>query len=178
MVWAWYGPGMGPPNGMKEGFLMKRTIAMILAVALMICMCVGNVAYAYGATFDGTDYPEEPYGGKTYPFYVSVNYDTTIYGLPIPSRFQLGMEIPYKAFNKPEYTAGSWKTVEFKKVTGALTGVTAYQAYMTHSSFSSMTLTIAAKAKAKTSGWSKATGYMGVGPHAIGCDRYFKMKKK
>jgi len=146
---------------------LKTYIAIVtfLAVALF-----ATTALAFSVTFVSRYLPSSGVVGYSSTFKAEIEYDSTVYGIPVPADGYFHVEIP-RLYGLPTVTAGSWGSWDFTAKTGDMTGKAVWQGRKMFLVFGRITREAEFRAVAQTRGTSQS--YIGTGPAPIRAD-YFR----
>ena|GEM_PF-1882986 len=140
---------------------MKKIVTFFVSMLLLCAMfCV--YAQAYGVSLISKKSPSSVNTGKVATYKLSLKYDNTIYGIPVPSDGYIGIELASNCFEEPKYVNGSFKEMKCKVKMGDCTNVPVWQCYkhFVLVGEENKSYTINATAKSKN---NEGKSYMGCG---------------
>lgn len=152
---------------------MKKKFVKVSACAMATTLMFSSYAYAFGVNFNSKKAPEKINANSTNTYALSLEYDTEIYGIPVPMpSCQIGAELPASVFSGVTYKSGSFNSMNFVKKTNGVTKKEAYQCYKSFTITGKETKEFNVQAKSVN---KKASGkaYMGVGKGHFGYDYTF-----
>ena len=145
-----------------------------VVIAVLFSVVLAGPAYALGSWVNSYSLPYSTKLGATAKFGGNLGFDSSVYGIPLPSKCYIQIECPGTLFNRPTYVSGSVSSMSFSSGTG-MGGSKQYVGKASKWITGSGKLYAYAQAKAKARGTGK--GYVGTGKvSSFQCGVYGTMK--
>lgn len=168
-------------NARKEiykvnNIIKKMFIMMVCAITTTVLFSV--YAQAFGVKLVKKKDPRTASEGDTKKIALELEYDSTVYGIPLPVDGHLGLELASNVFNKPVYDSGSFSNMTFKYTKGEMLEKNCYECYKDFTVFGNINKKYVVKATVKAKAGTSGRTYMGTGHSTTGYSNYFRTEVK
>ena len=158
-------------NTRKETYIMNNIIKkMIIMIACVLTTVFMFSVYtqAFGVKFVKKSAPETVAEGGSRKVSLELEYDSTIYGIPLPVDGHIGLELASNVFSKPNYESGSFSDMTFKYTKGTMLEKNCWMCYKDFIVFGDIHKKYIVKASEKAKKGTSGRSYMGTGSVVTG----------